>query len=89
MALAKSDVVVFAVPDTLIGKLSAEYVPQLKAGTGFIILDPAAAVARELTLRDDCTFAVAHPCHPSYLLTRIPMRRARTGSAAAAAGRTS
>ena len=56
------------VPDTLIGKLSAEYVPQLKAGTGFIILAPAAAVTRELTLRDDCTFAVAHPCHPSYFI---------------------
>ena len=67
-ALEKSDVVVFAVPDTLIGKLSAIYVPQLKPGTGFIILDPAAAVARELTLRDDCTFGVAHPCHPSYFL---------------------
>lgn len=67
-ALVKSDVVVFAVPDTLIGKLSAVYVPQLRPGTGFIILDPAAAVARELTLRDDCTFGVAHPCHPSYFL---------------------
>jgi hypothetical protein len=67
-ALAKSDVVVFAVPDTLIGKLSAIYVPQLKPGAGFIILDPAAAVAKELTLRDDCTFGVAHPCHPSYFL---------------------
>lgn len=67
-ALEKSDVVVFAVPDTLIGKLSAIYVPQLKAETGFLILDPAAAVARELTLRDDCTFGVAHPCHPSYFL---------------------
>lgn len=67
-ALAKSDVVVFAVPDTLIGKLSAIYVPQMKPGAGFIILDPAAAVAKELTLRDDCTFGVAHPCHPSYFL---------------------
>lgn len=67
-ALAKSDVVVFAVPDTLIGKLSAVYVPMLKSGTGFIILDPAAAVAKELMLRDDCTFGVAHPCHPSYFL---------------------
>ena len=67
-ALQRSDVVVFAVPDTLIKKLSAVYVPQLRPGTGFIILDPAAAVARELTLRDDCTFAVAHPCHPSYFL---------------------
>ena len=31
-------------------------------------MDPAAAVAKELTLRNDCTFGVAHPCHPSYFL---------------------
>lgn len=67
-ALAGAEIVVFAVPDTLIKKLSAIYVPQLKPGTGFLILDPAAAVAKELTLRDDCTFGVAHPCHPSFLL---------------------
>lgn len=67
-ALKKADVVVFAVPDTLIRTLSEIYVPQLRPGAGFIILDPAAAVARELTLRNDCTFAVAHPCHPSYFL---------------------
>ena len=64
--LVSADVVVFAVPDTLIKKLSAIYVPQIRAGAGFIILDPAAAVAKELTLRDDCTFGVAHPCHPSF-----------------------
>lgn len=67
-ALEKAQVVIFAVPDTLIKKLSAIYVPQLKPGTGFLILDPAAAVAKELSLRDDCTFGVAHPCHPSYFL---------------------
>ncbi len=67
-ALRIADVVVFAVPDTLIRKLSANVVPLLRPGTGFIILDPAAAVAKELELRDDCTFAVAHPCHPSYFL---------------------
>ncbi|HBE77962.1 MAG TPA: F420-dependent NADP oxidoreductase [Firmicutes bacterium] len=67
-AIAKSEVIVFAVPDTLIEKLSAIYVPMLKSGTGFLILDPAAAVAKELTLRDDCTFGVAHPCHPSFFL---------------------
>lgn len=65
-ALDFADVVIFAVPDTLIQKLSAEYVPMLKPGTVFLILDPAAAVAKELTLRDDCTFGVAHPCHPSF-----------------------
>jgi len=67
-ALKEADVVVFAVPDTLIKVLSADVVPLLKPGTGFVILDPAAAVAKELSLRDDCTFAVAHPCHPSYFL---------------------
>ena len=67
-ALARAQVVVFAVPDTLIKKLSAMYVPMLQPGTGFLILDPAAAVAKELSLRDDCTFGVAHPCHPSFLL---------------------
>ncbi len=66
-ALPKADVVIFALPDSLIGKLSKEYVPMLKPGTGFLILDPAAAVAKELELRDDCTFGVAHPCHPSFL----------------------
>jgi hypothetical protein len=64
----KSDVVVFAVPDSLIYKLSQDFVKKLKPGAGFIILDPAAAVAKEVALRDDCTFAVAHPCHPSYFL---------------------
>lgn len=67
-ALKVADVVVFAVPDTLIKRLSANVVPLLRPGTGFVILDPAAAVARELELRDDCTFGVAHPCHPSYFL---------------------
>ena len=67
-ALAQAEIVIFAVPDTLIKKLSAIYVPMLQPGTGFLILDPAAAVAKELTLRDDCTFGVAHPCHPSFLL---------------------
>ena len=44
-ALAFADVVIFAVPDTLIKKLSAEYVPMLKPGTVFLILDPGAGVA--------------------------------------------
>ena len=66
--IPKSDIIVFAVPDSLIYKLSQDVVKKLKPGAGFIILDPAAAVAKELALRDDCTFAVAHPCHPSYFL---------------------
>jgi hypothetical protein len=64
----KSDIVVLAVPDTLIQKVSEDIVKMMAPGSALIILDPAAAVAHELTLRDDCTFAIAHPCHPSYFL---------------------
>lgn len=64
----KSDVVVLAVPDTLIQIISKDIVKLMTPGSGLVILDPAAAVAKELTLRDDCTFAVAHPCHPSFFL---------------------
>jgi prephenate dehydrogenase len=63
-----SDIIVLAVPDKLIQLISREIVQLMAPGTGLIILDPAAAVARELALRDDCTFAVVHPCHPSYFL---------------------
>lgn len=63
-----ADVVVLAVPDTLIYKISEQIVKLMSPGASMIILDPAAAVAKELVLRDDCTFAVAHPCHPSYFL---------------------
>lgn len=62
------DVTVLAVPDTLIKVISADIVKLMKPNSGLVILDPAAAVAKELTLREDCTFAVAHPCHPSYFI---------------------
>ncbi len=63
-----ADVVVLAVPDTLIMKISADIVKMMKPGAGMIILDPAAAVMKEVCMRDDCTFAIAHPCHPSFFL---------------------
>lgn len=62
----QSDVVVLAVPDTIIKVVSVGIVRMMRPGATMIILDPAAAVARELALRDDCTFVVTHPCHPSY-----------------------
>lgn len=37
----------------------------MKSDATMITLDPAAAYAGELTTRDDCTFVVTHPCHPS------------------------
>jgi hypothetical protein len=66
--IPRTDIIIFAVPDSLVYKLSHDVVKKMKSGAGLIILDPAAAVAKELALRDDCTFAVAHPCHPSYFL---------------------
>ncbi|WP_110955477.1 phosphogluconate dehydrogenase C-terminal domain-containing protein [Anaerosinus massiliensis] len=67
-AVPKSDVIILAVPDTLIQVVSKDIVELMTPNTTLMILDPAAAVAKELALRDDCTFVVVHPCHPSYFL---------------------
>ena len=67
-AVAKSEVIVLGVPDVIIKQVSVGIVKMMTPGSTMIILDPAAAVAKELALRDDCTFVVTHPCHPSYFL---------------------
>jgi hypothetical protein len=59
-----ADVVILAVPDTLIGKLAAEISPRLASGTMVITLDAAAPFAGHLPKRPDLTYFVAHPCHP-------------------------
>ena len=64
-ALRDVDVVILAVPDTLIGKLAASIAPQLKAGTMVMTLDAAAPFAGHLPQRPDLTYFVAHPCHPT------------------------
>ncbi len=63
-ALDGADVVILAVPDTVIGKLAHSIVPALKAGTMVITLDPAAAFAGHLPERSDIVYFVTHPCHP-------------------------
>ncbi len=68
MAVPRSDIVVLAVPDVIIKSVSMGIVKMMRPGATLIILDPAAAVARELALREDCTFVVTHPCHPSWFL---------------------
>ncbi len=68
VAVPKSEIVVLAVPDTVIKTVSVGIVKLMTPGSTMIILDPAAAVAKELALRDDCTFVVMHPCHPSFYL---------------------
>jgi D-apionate oxidoisomerase len=63
-ALAGAEIVVLAVPDTLIGKVAAGINSQLKAGTTVIALDAAAPFAGHLPARPDLTYFVTHPCHP-------------------------
>lgn len=64
-ALDGVDVVILAVPDTLIGKIAAQIAPQLRAGVMLITLDAAAPFAGHLPNRPDLVYFVAHPCHPS------------------------
>ncbi|MBK1785262.1 phosphogluconate dehydrogenase C-terminal domain-containing protein [Prauserella cavernicola] len=69
-AARQSDVVILAVPDVVLGKVSEALVPELKPGAIVLTLDPAAAYANLLLKRDDIEYAVAHPCHPSVFLER-------------------
>lgn len=62
--IGNTDVVILAVPDILIGKISEDIVPKLKSGAMVIGLDPAAAYAEVMPVRDDLTYFVSHPCHP-------------------------
>lgn len=59
-----SDIIILAVPDVKIHEVSRLVVPLLKQDAALILLDPAAAYAKELMMREDCTFVVTHPCHP-------------------------
>lgn len=60
-----AQVVILALPDTIIGKVSNEIAPLLSAGTMLLILDAAAPYAGVLPDdRPDLTYFVGHPCHP-------------------------
>jgi hypothetical protein len=64
-ALQRADAVILSVPDVVLGKVAHEVVPQLKSGTMVICLDPAAPHGGELPDRQDITYFITHPCHPS------------------------
>ena len=64
-ALPQADVVILAIPDSAIGKVTHQLVDQFKHGAILIALDAAAPFAGELPDRPDLTIFVAHPCHPS------------------------
>ena len=64
VALTGADVVILAVPDTVIGKVATQLSPKLVKGTMVVVLDAAAPFANHLPKRDDLTYFVTHPCHP-------------------------
>jgi hypothetical protein len=63
-AARSADVVVFAVPDVLIGRVAADVVPHLRPGAMAMCLDPAAPRAGRLPQRSDITYFITHPAHP-------------------------
>lgn len=63
-ALPVADAVILALPDKLIGSITAQIIPVLKPGAMVVSLDPAAAYAGVIPLRDDLSYFVSHPCHP-------------------------
>ncbi|CAN5369058.1 phosphogluconate dehydrogenase C-terminal domain-containing protein [soil metagenome] len=63
-ALPEADIVILALPDTLLGRVSHEVVPKMKPGAMLMTLDPAAAHAGVLARREDVGLFVTHPCHP-------------------------
>lgn len=84
-ALDNADVVILAIPDTIIGKVAHEISPKLRAGTMVMLLDAAAPFAGHLPDRKDLTYFVAHPCHPTIFNdeTEAAARNDRFGGAAA------
>lgn len=60
-----ADVVILAVPDIALGKVSAEIIPMMKSGALVVTLDPAAALAGKLFSRPDVAYFITHPTHPS------------------------
>ncbi|NJO70263.1 MAG: semialdehyde dehydrogenase [Bacteroidetes bacterium] len=60
-----ADVVILAVPDVALEKVTSEIIPLMKTGAIAVTLDPAAALAGKLFDRSDIAYFIAHPAHPS------------------------
>lgn len=60
-----ADVVILAVPDVVLGKTSEQIIPKMKRHAMAITLDPAVARAGRLFMRDEISYFIAHPSHPS------------------------
>ena len=64
-ALPVSDIVILAVPDVAIRTVSVSVIPLMKPGAMVVSLDPAAPLAGHIPHRDDLSYYVTHPSHPS------------------------
>jgi hypothetical protein len=60
-----AQIVIIAVPDVALAKVSSEIIPQMKKGSLVMTLDPAVARAGRLFMRKDISYFIAHPSHPS------------------------
>lgn len=67
----EADYVLLAIPDILIGKLSANIIPLMKPGALVVGLDPAAAYAEVMPIREDLGYFVVHPHHPYLFNTEV------------------
>lgn len=65
IAIPQADIVILAVPDIAIRNVSSQVIPKMKPGAMVVALDPAAPLAGHLPRREDLTYYVTHPSHPS------------------------
>lgn len=65
VVVPEADVVILAVPDIAIGRISEQLIPKMKAGALVMTLDPAAPIDGAIYHRGDLGYVIAHPCHPS------------------------
>lgn len=64
-AIPEADMVILAVPDVVLGKVSEKVIPKMKKESLVVTLDPAAALADKLYSREDISYFITHPAHPS------------------------
>ncbi len=64
-AVPAADIVILAVPDVAIENVSRDIVALMKPGSLLVLLDPAAPLDGKVSQRDDLSYFIAHPCHPS------------------------
>lgn len=77
LCIPVSDIVILAVPDVALDKVSSDVIPMMKTGTLAVTLDPAAALAGKLYERKDISYFITHPCHPSIFNWEPEMEKMR------------